>query len=239
MEDLLHFMAQQSKAICTLQQQLVNQNTQPEVAVPPKFDGRREAVIGFINACRLYTMARLGGTGDREKINWVLSYVQGEAAETWKDNVLDKITKGTSEVETVEELFEKMREEFGEFNEESRKVDELRLLVQGSRTCNEYVQEFRRATRGSRYEGRALINKFKRGLNGTIKRKLAKAKSPPSTITEWQERAVRLDRSTRQSRVEDRVMAGTTWSQGTNAQQGVVRQGWPQCCGGRRQKTLL
>jgi len=31
-------------------------------------------------------------------------------------------------VEIVEELFIKMREEFGEFDKELRKVDELRLL---------------------------------------------------------------------------------------------------------------
>jgi len=141
---------------------------------------------------------------------------------------LDEIEKGTSEVETMEELFKKMREEFGEFDEESRKADELRLLVQGPRTCNEYVQEFKRAVRGSGYEGRVLINKFKRGLNGMIKRKLAEAKSLPSTITEWQERAVKLDRNTRQSRAEDRAMAGTARSQGTSAPQGVARQGWPQ-----------
>jgi len=228
MEDLLHFMAQQSEAIHTLQQQLVNQNTQPEVAVPPKFDGKREAVVGFVNACCLYTMARLRGTGDREKISWVLSYMQGVAAETWKDNVLDEIAKGTSEVETIEELFKKMREEFREFDEESRKADELRLLVQGPRTCDEYVQEFKRVARGSSYEGRALIDEFKRGLNGTIKRKLAKAESLPSTITEWQERAVKLDRNTRQSRAEDKAMAGSVRSQGTSAPQERVRQGWPQ-----------
>jgi len=196
-EDLLHFMAQQSEAIRTLQQQLVNQNTQPEVAVPPKFNGRREVVIGFVNACHLYATARLGGAGDRKRISWVLSYVQGGAAETWKDNMLDEIAKGMSEVETVEELFEKMREEFREFDKESRKADELRLLVQGPRICDEYVQEFRRAARGSGYEGRALIDEFKRGLNGTIKRKLAEAESLSSTITEWQERAVKLDRNTR------------------------------------------
>jgi len=142
--------------------------------------------------------------------------------------VLDEIKKGTSDVETMEELFEKMREEFREFDEESRKADELRLLVQGPRTCDEYMQEFKRAARGSGYEGRALIDKFKRGLNGTIKRKLAEAESPPSTITEWQERTVKLDRNTRQSRAEDRAMAGLAWSQGTSAPQGVVRQGWPQ-----------
>ena len=142
--------------------------------------------------------------------------------------MLDEITKGTSEVEAMEELFEKMREEFGEFDEESRKVDELRSLVQGPRTCDEYVQEFRRAARGSYYKGRALTNKFKRGLNGTIKRKLAEAESLPSTIMEWQKRAVKLDRNTRQSRAENKVLAGTAQSQGTSTPQGGVRQGWPQ-----------
>ena len=105
-------------------------------------------------------------------------------AEVWKNNVLDKIEKGMSEVTTMKELFEKIMEEFGKFDEESRKVDKLRLLVQGPRTCNKYVQEFKRASRGSGYEGRALIDKFKRGLNGTIRRRLAEAESPPSTITE-------------------------------------------------------
>jgi len=176
----------------------------------------------------LYTRARLEGVDNKGRINWVLSYIQGGVVETWKDNMLDEIAKGTSDVETMEELFEKMREEFGEFDEESRKADELRLLTQGSKTYNEYIQEFRRAARESRYEGRVLTDRFKEGLNGTIKRKLAEAESPPSTITEWQERAVKLDRNTRQSRAEDRSMTGSARNQGMNAPQGGIRQGWPQ-----------
>jgi len=74
----------------------------------------------------------------------------------------------------------------------------------------EYVQELRRAARGNRYKERALINEFKRELNGTIKKKLAEAESLSSTIMEWQERAVRLDRNTRQSRAEDKMLTGTT-----------------------------
>ena len=131
----------------------------------------------------------------------------------------------------MEELFKEIKKEFGKFNEESRKVDKLdklRLLVQGPRTCNKYVQEFRRAARESSYEGRALIEEFERGLNRTIRRRLAKAESPPSTITDWQKRAVKLDRNMRQSKAEEKVLAGTMWSQGTSIQQGGVRQGWPQ-----------
>ena len=78
MEDLLHFMAQQSEAIHTLQQQLIAQNTpKPEIAAPPKFNGKRKDIVGFVNACCLYAEARLGGVDKKEKISWVLSYVQG------------------------------------------------------------------------------------------------------------------------------------------------------------------
>jgi len=43
-------------------------------------------------------------------------------------------------------------------------------------------------------------------LNGAIRRKLAEAEEPPTTIGEWQERVVRLDRNQRQSRAEERVL---------------------------------
>jgi len=88
-------------------------------------------------------------------------------------------------VETVEELFTKMQEEFGEFDKESRKVDELRLLEQKGRTCDEYIQVFKNVSRESGYEGRPLIEEFKRGLNGNIRRRLVEAKSPLVTIEEW------------------------------------------------------
>ena len=43
-------------------------------------------------------------------------------------------------------------------------------------------------------------------MNRAIRRKLAEAKNFPSTIEEWQERSVRLDRNQRQSRVEKRIL---------------------------------
>jgi len=136
----------------------------------------------------------------------VLSYVQEGVAEAWKDNLLDELSKGESEVETAEELFQKMRNEFGETGEKERKIEQLRTIEQGGRTCNEYIQEFRKVARRNSYEGQPLIKEFKRGLSETLRKKLAEAEAPPSTIEEWQERAVRLDRNQRQSRVEERML---------------------------------
>jgi len=99
-----------------------------------------------------------------------------------------------------------MRNEFGETEEEERKIEQLRTVEQGGRTCDKYVQEFRKVARGSSYEGRPLIKEFKRGLSGMLRRKLAEAETPPSMIEEWQERVVRLNRNQRQSRAEERIL---------------------------------
>ena len=79
----------------------------------------------------------------------------------------------------------------------------------------EFVQEFKRAARGSGYKGRPLIEEFKRGMNGGIRRKLMEAENPPASIEQWYRRATALDRSWRESRREEerlrkRAKAGET-----------------------------
>ena len=79
--------------------------------------------------------------------------MQGEVAEAWKDNLLDELAKGESEVKSVEQLFTKIRNNFGETSEEERKIEQLWMIEQRSRTYDEYVQEFKKIARGSGYEG--------------------------------------------------------------------------------------
>ena len=51
-----------------------------------------------------------------------------------------------------------------------------------------------------------------------MRRKLAEAEEPLTTIGEWQERAVRLDRNQRQSRAEKRMLGRNAAHLGGNAQ---------------------
>jgi len=57
------------------------------------------------------------------QVAWVLSYVQGEIAEAWKDNLLDELAKGELEVESAEQLFAKIKNDFGETLEEEKKIE--------------------------------------------------------------------------------------------------------------------
>jgi len=209
--------------IATLQQQvntilLQQQGSRVEVARPQVFSGRMEEVSAFINVAHLYIRMKMTEEVAVTQVAWVLSYMQGGIAEAWKDNLLDELAKGESEVESVEQLFTKIRNDFGETLEEKRKIEQLRTIEQEVRTCDEYMQEFKKIARGSGYEGRPLIEEFKRGLNGTIRRKLAEAEKLPTTIGEWQKRVVRLDRNQRQSRAEKRVLGRNTAHPGGNTQ---------------------
>ena len=177
-----------------------------------------EEISAFVNVARLYIRMKIAEEAAVTQVAWMLLYVQGGIAEAWKDNLLNELAKEESEVESVEQLFTKIRNDFGETLEEERKIEQLRTIEQGGRTCDKYVQEFKKVARGSSYEGRSLIEKFKRGLNGAIRRKLAEAEEPPTTIREWQERVVRLDRNQRQSRAEEKVLGRNAACPGGNMQ---------------------
>jgi len=71
----------------------------------------------------------------------------------WKENVLEELKAEELEFETVEEFLAEIKKEFGGGEEESVKVTELRRIKQGRRRMEEFVQEFKRAVRGSGYEG--------------------------------------------------------------------------------------
>ena len=220
---------------------LQQQGSRVEVARPQVFNGKMEEVSAFINAAHLYIRIKMTEEAATTQVAWVLLYVQGGVAEAWKDNLLDELAKGESEVDSAEKLFAKIRNNFGETSEEERKIEQLRTIEQGGRTCDEYMQEFKKVARGSGYEGRSLIKEFKRGLNGAIRRKLAEAEEPPTTIGEWQERAVRLDRNQRQSRAEERMLGRNAARPGGNAQSrggsyggrgGQIMQRWGDSRGG-------
>ena len=77
---------------------------------------------------------------------------------------MEELEIGEMEYETMKEFLTSLKKEFGRGEEESVKAVELRKLEQGERTIEEFVQ------------------KFKRGMNRGIRRKLMEAKNPLASI---------------------------------------------------------
>ena len=194
-----------------------------EVAKPAIFNGETGKVGGFMIACRLYLRMKMREATVKEQVFWVLSYVQGRTADIWKENVIEELEVGEMEYEMAEELLTVLKKEFGGEEEEAVKAAELRRVEQGVKTIEEYVQEFKRIARGSGYEGRPLVEEFKRGMNGGIQRKLMEAENPPASIEQWYRRATALDRNWRESRREEERLRGKK-EQGGGASKQEPRQ---------------
>ena len=180
-----------------------NTGSHMEVAKPAIFSGEAGRVGGFITACRLYIKMKLRGNTVEEQVQWALTYVQGGSADIWKENIIEELESGEVEYESVEEFLSCLKKEFGGGEEESVKAAELRKLEQGGKTVEEFVQEFKRAARGSGYERRPLVEEFKRGINRGIRRKLMEAENLPTSSEQWYRRATALDRNWRESRREE------------------------------------
>ena len=122
--------------------------------------------------------------------------------------MIEELEVGEIEYETEEEFLMSLKKEFGGCEEESVKVAELKKLEQGEKTIKEFVQEFKRAVRESEYKEQLLVEEFKRGMNGVIRRKLMEAENQPSSIEQWYKRATALDKNWRESRREEERLMG-------------------------------
>ena len=85
---------------------------------------------------------------------------------------MENLKKELLEYETIGEFLTDIKKEFEEGEEKSVKMAELKKIEQGEKMIEKFVQEFRRAARGSGYEGRPLIEEFKRGISTMIYQRL-------------------------------------------------------------------
>ena len=146
-----------------------------DVAKPQLFDGALSKVSGFIIGCKLYIRNKLAGATVEEQMQWILSHVQGESADVWKENILEDLEVGEVEYESAGKFLVELKREFGGGDGKVVKVAELKKLKQGGRTMEEFVQE------------------FKREMNRVIRRKLMEVENQPGSIEQWFRRAMALN----------------------------------------------
>ena len=117
--------------------------------------------------------------------------------------MLENLEGELLEYENIGEFLADIRKEFGGGDEKSVKVVELRRLEQERKTMEEFVQEFRRVARGSRYKGRPLVEEFKREINATIHQRLMESEWQLGSVEQWYDKPIALNRIWRESKREE------------------------------------
>ena len=91
------------------------------------------------------------------------------------------LESGSLSYTTVGEFLSDLKKEFGNGDNKTAKIAELKKIEQRNKII-EFVQEFRRAVRKSGYEKRLLIEKFKREINRVIRRNLIEVEYSSGSI---------------------------------------------------------
>ena len=133
--------------------------------------------------------------------------MQGGSANVQKENILEELEAGALEYEIVGEFLADIKEFSGE-DKKTVKIAKLKRLEQEERIIKEFVQEFRRVTRKSRYEERPLIEEFKRGMNRTIHQRLMELEQQLSSIEQQYDSAITLNRNWREGRKKEKRLRG-------------------------------
>ena len=105
-----------------------NAESHIEIARLSIFSKEVEKIRGFIMVCRLYLRMKMREAPLKEKIQWILSYIQGESVDVWKENILEDLEGGVLEYETVGEFLTNMKKEFGGEDKKTVKIVELRKM---------------------------------------------------------------------------------------------------------------
>ena len=95
------------------QQAQMKRLLEEEVKMPQVFDGTSSKVSRYVKDCRRYTEKKMKEKTEEDKICWIVSYVQGDRMDKWKERIVDELVEDKWKDRKVEDILKEIEREFG------------------------------------------------------------------------------------------------------------------------------
>ena len=122
-------------------------NLKSHIRKPEPFTGDRKKLEGFIHDCEIYVAANATDfTSNASKSQFILSYIGGGEAESWKEHYYNTVihrTPGTLTWQDPEDLATNLRQNFAREDDVEESLRKLESMRQGSKTAEEIINEHR------------------------------------------------------------------------------------------------
>ena len=195
-------------------------------ASPSEFTGDRVRGRAFLNSCDLYIgLAPTQFANDDAKIYWVLSFMKVARAARFTDRAM-RIAQSTGSLPWLswaDFRLEFVRDFCPKNEVQTARTDlETTKYHQGSRSVDEYVDEFRELVDRAKYtEGSNIALKFRHGLNSTIQNYIAcltHGRPSDDNPEDWYDAAILCD----ENRIANAAFQSTFRSTRTTSQNGGI-----------------
>jgi hypothetical protein len=171
--------------------------------MPKPFTGKRTELKRFFQDATIYLLVNKEiYNNDQRKVAFVMSFMNEGAAALWKEGFLTKVFKDAEKNDAEPNLgtfsaFKKAVEEsFSPYDEPGDALDEMReMRMTTQSSIDEHIAKFKILVTQSgldRDESPAVMDMFLETLTLTLQRQLLSLSNPPSTLSEWYEKASRF-----------------------------------------------
>jgi hypothetical protein len=185
-----------------------------KIAKPEPFDGKPENLSAFLSACELRFQAYPEEFQTlRARCLFILSYCSKGETIPWRETILADLpeflnmiieianTKGINNWQAFKIYLTKQWKPVGYLLEAQHKMTHLR---QGNESVKDYNTRFAILGPQTQFDDQALLNFYRQGLKPIIRSKIMESGNVPTTVQEWQTRALDIDLGWRESQMLNR-----------------------------------
>jgi hypothetical protein len=159
---------------------------------------------------------------DAKRIRFTISFMKGGLPEKFAANFVDSIMDqpaGARNWGTDADLETKMRAAFGDKNKKSNAENQIMLLKQGSKTAEEYFQEFGQLAYVAGYNDThhddILIKLARDAVHTHIIDSIYQSDTLPTDFAAWQTKIINIDNLARQRKEQKKMHAPQTFHRPT------------------------
>ena len=121
---------------------------------------------------------------EQNKVTWILSHMQTGSAHAWHKYVMAQIFKKMLWYTTADDLLQEIQCCFGDTDKHTTMSLKIHTMMQGDKTAEEHVQDFKKAALEAEYEEFPLIVEFKCLIHPMLRKRLSEIRPQSVTIEE-------------------------------------------------------
>ena len=160
------------------------------------FSGKRETLKKFLETIGLHLILNRVKE-DEDKIAFVLTYLEGGEADSWRTVFLRKsvTAKGEPNFGRWDNFLQDLRESFKPYDKEGDAFDEIIKMRQGNATIEDHVAKFKvlLADSGVAEDSPAALDYFQKLIQIPLLKKILDRDNVPETLLEWYKKALKVD----------------------------------------------